>query len=135
MAKIAAKVMNLSIGGVALEGYTTEIEQSLTQETPDSTALSDDGPRVVPANYGWGSSFGGGADFASGASDATIFGDLADTGEAYVLQPTGNAAGASDPNYTGTVVLQSYTIRGSNGQIVTFNATYTGNSALTRAVA
>lgn len=137
MAKIAAKVANLAIGAVALEGYADSISLNVDQETPVTTAISDAGPRAVVGNYDFGLELSGKADFAAGLSDATIFALVGDAdGAAMAFDPTGNSAGASDPNYDSTsVVLSSYKISAAVGGAVEYSASFKGAAALSRAVA
>lgn len=135
MAKIAAKTVKNSINAVALQLYIDSISLNVDQETPEVTAFADAGPRVVPGNYNWGQSFSGMADFTAALSDATIFATLANTGVAMDFDPTGVAAAANNPHYTGTVVLKSYKLSAAKGGAVAYSADYAGHSALTRAVA
>lgn len=135
MAKKAANVINLTVNSVALEPYISSTSLDVTQELPDTTMFSDAGPRRVAANYDWSISADGADDFASGAFDATVFGLLGNAGVASGFDPTGATAAANDPNYDGTVVLDSYSIKGSTGQAVQHTTKFQGTSALTRAVA
>lgn len=136
MAKKAAKDANIAINTVALEDDVTSFDLSVRQETPVVTALSDAGPRRVVGNYDYSLNLDGAADFASGQSDATLFGLVGSSGVAMAVDPTGGAAGANDPNYDATsVVLESYSVKGSVGNPVTFSSVLQGNSALARAVA
>lgn len=135
MAKQPAKNANISINSVALEDDINSFTLNVDQEIPEVTSFADAGPRVVVGNYNWGLDIDGNADFASGQSDATLFGLLGSTGVASAVDPTGASAATNDPNYDGTVVLESYSISGSVGGAIEFSASLAGNSALTRAVA
>lgn len=137
MAKIAAKVANIAIGAVALEGYADSIALNVDQELPVVTSISDAGPRVVTGNYNYGVELSGKADFASGAVDATLFALVGDAdGAALAFDPTGTTAGANDPNYDSTQVqLASYKISAAVGGAVEYSASLVGGAALTRAVA
>lgn len=135
MAKMPAKNINVTLNAVAVEAYADNVSLDVTQELPKVTSFADAGPRVATGNYDWKSGLSGAADFAAGTQDATIFGLLGSAGVAIGLDPTGATAGASDPNYDGTVCLASYGWSGSVGGAVTWKAELQGNSALTRAVA
>ena len=137
MAKIAAKVANLAIGAVALEGYADSISLNVDQETPITTSISDAGPRAVTGNYDYTLDLSGKADFASGAVDATLFALIGDAdGATMAFDPTGNSAGANDPNYDSTsVLLKSYKISAAVGGAVEYSASLQGAAALARAVA
>lgn len=134
MSKQPAKIINVSLGGVALEGYTKNFGLDLTQELPNVTAISDAGPRVVVGNYDWKSSLDGDADFAAGASDATIFGFVQSTAvHAMAFQPAGTTETADTPNYDATdLCLASYSIKAAVGGAVTYASAFQGNSALSR---
>lgn len=137
MAKKAAKDINFSYNAVALEGSITSIEQRVTQELPVVTGLSDVGPQRVVGNYDFGYSLDGPDDFAAGGVDATLFGGIGDSdGGATAFDPTGETAGASDPNYdASSCLVENYNIKGAVGAGVTYSATLQGNSELQRNVA
>ena len=132
MAKKAAAVANLSINSVALESYLDSISMKVTQETANVSGLVTTGPTRVVGNYDWTESLAGHADFASGQGDATLFGLLGSSGVAAAFDPTGASAAANDPNYDGTAVLKSYSIKAAVGAPITYSAELEGASALTR---
>lgn len=134
MAKIAAKVANLSVNSVAIEDELNSIELKVEQETVSVNGFSSTGPERVVGNYDYSLSVGGSFDGASGQGDATLFGLVGSTGVAVAFDPTGNSAGTNDPNYDATsMVLKSYSISAGVGQAVTYSAELEGNSALARA--
>lgn len=134
MAKRPARDANLAINSVALEDEATSISLDVKQEAIKVDGLSSTGPERVVGNYDYSLQLDGNADFASGQGDATIFGMVGSSGVAMAFDPTGAAAGASDPNYDATsVVLESYSIKAGVGGATTYSATFQGNSALSRA--
>ena len=133
MAKKAAKTAKLSVNSVALEADLSGFGMNVNQETPVVTGLSDAGPRRLAANYDHDLEADGTADFSSGRTDATLFALLGSAGVATDFDPTGTAAGASNPHYTTTVLLVSYSLRGQTGGAITFQAKMVGGAALTRA--
>ena len=135
MAKIAGKNLNFAINSVALEDEVSSVTLNVNQAVPVVTALSDVGPRRVADNYDWDINMSGFSDFAASQGDATIFAMLGSAGVASAYDPTGNTAGAGDPNYDGTVVLGSYSTTAAVGAGISYSATFNGTSALTRAVA
>lgn len=134
MALIASRNMDLTVNSVALECYANNFEQALEQNMVDVTTFCDAGPRSLVDSYTWNAQLSGPNDFASGALDATIFGLVGNAGVAYAFQPTGGTADTNSPEYDGTVVLQSYSIRAAVGQAITHQTRLMGNSALTRDV-
>lgn len=136
MAKTPAYKLNWAINSVAMESYLTSVEQNVQQETIKVDGFDNTGPRRIVGNYDYSYAAEANADFASGAQDATIFALVGSAGVASAFDPTGAAAGASDPNYDATsVVLENYSIKAAVGGAVTASWSLQGNSALTRAVA
>lgn len=135
MAKKASAVSNLSVNSVALESYLDGTSLKVSQEVIDVTGFVQTGPSKVVGNYDFTQNLSGQFDGASGAVDATLFGLVGNAGVATDFSPTGVAAGANDPHYTATQVLESYEISAKTGAAVTFSASLSGNSALVRAVA
>ena len=137
MAKQPSKNVNISVSSVPLEDDADSFNLTTTPATPVVTAFSDVGPRRVMDNYDYTLDLSGAADFASGQSDDTLF-DLTTNaaGGAVAVDPTGNTAGANDPNYdTPSMMASSYSISATAGGRVEFSSSLVGNGALTRAVA
>lgn len=135
MAKISAIKINHSVSAVALEGRISSITKNVKQETIKVDGLSSVGPERVVGNYDHDTSFDASFDGAAGNIDATIFALVGSAGAATDFDPTGAVAGASNPHYTTTEVLESYSIKGGVGQAVTCSVAMQGAAALTRAVA
>jgi len=135
LAKIAGNKLNVTLNAVAIEDELTGAELKLEEETIKVDSLASVGPERVVANYDWSMSADGNADFASGQGDATIFGMVGSSGVSLGFDPTGASAAPNDPNYDGTVVLKSYSIKAGVGQPVQYKAEFEGTSALARNVA
>ena len=136
MGKIASKDTNIAINSVNLEDDIDSFSLDISQETPTVTGFADAGPRRVVGNYDYTLGISGNNDYAASQADATLFALVGSSGVAMGVDPTGNTAGANDPNYDATsVVLASYGIAGSVGGQSTFSASLLGNSALARTVA
>lgn len=136
MAKIPAKVANFSVASVAIEDELDKIDFKIEQETIKVDGFSSTGPERVVGNYDYTASIGGNADFAASQGDATLFALVGDAnGGAVAFDPTGNSAGANDPNYDSTaMVLKSYSISAAVGQSVKYSAELEGAAALARSV-
>lgn len=132
MAARAARDIDVTLNAVAVEGWINNFSLGIEQETPAVTAFADQGPRVVVGNYNWNSEIAGPWDGAAGAIDATLWGLVGSTGVSYSAELTGTTGAVNAPEYTGTVVLGSYTIRGAVGQPITYQARLAGNSSLIR---
>lgn len=135
MAKRASWAANFSVNSVSIEDELTSIDLKVEQETFKVDGFSNGGPERVVGNYDWTESLAGNADFATGQGDATFFGLVGSAGVAAAFDPTGSSAGASDPNYDGTVVLKSYAIKAAVGAPITYSAELEGASALARSTA
>lgn len=135
MSKIAARNLDVTVNSVALEGFIDSYDLNIKPETPVVTTFADAGPRRVQGNYDWDQQFGGSADFASGQSDASIFALVAAGLVAQTIEPTGSAAGADTPTYTGSALLSNYGLKWGIGQGAKYSASMVGGSALTRNVA
>lgn len=134
MAKKAAALANLTVNSVALESYIDSISMKVSQETVNVAGLVQTGPTRVVGNYDHSLDVSGQFDGASGAVDATLFGLIGNAGVATGFDPTGASAGANDPNYDSTHVLESYQIDAKVGSALMFSASLQGAAALTRAV-
>lgn len=135
MAKTPAKSIDFTFNSVALEDELSSIEQEVTQETPVVTSFADAGPRRVVGNYDYRYALEGFFDPAASQGDATLAAQIGGSGAATDFEPTGNAAGAGDPNYTSTsMLLSSYSIRGQVGGPITYSAELVGNAAISRDV-
>lgn len=128
----SARNINISVNAVALECYADNFALNVNQEITKTDAFCYSGPRNSVGSYTWDSDFSGPWDGASGTLDDTIYGLLGSTGQAYVFQPCGTSGTPSTPEYQGTVILQSYSIKGAIGQSITHQTKLMGNSALAR---
>ena len=135
MARIAGKSANFIFNSVALEDELNSIELGVDVNLPEVTSFGDGAQEFVEGLYGGRFPISGFADFASGQGDATLFGQIGSGEAAFIFQPTGNAAGANDPNYTGNALVKSYSIKAAVDGSVTYSADLTVNGAITRAVA
>lgn len=136
MAKQAAWKSNLAVNSVALEDELTSIDLKVEQETIVVTGFQNTGPERVVGNYDYSLSLAGNFDGAASQGDATIFALVGSSGVAMAFDPTGQSAGASDPNYDATsIVLKSYSIKAAVGAAVTYGAEFEGNAALSRSTA
>ena len=123
---------DITANAIALECYAADAEFTYQNQLSDAAGFCDDGPRNVVANNSWGFNFSGPWDGASGAIDDTIFPLRSSTGFAWVFQPTGTSGAASTPEYSGTVVLGAYSIRGNLNGHWTHNTQFVGNSSIVR---
>ena len=74
-------------------------------------------------------------DFTAAKVDATLFGILGKAGT-FTGKPTSAVVGATNPSYSGEVILATYPPFGNAvGELATVSAQFQGNGTLTRATA
>jgi|TARA_Y100000310_G_scaffold2728_1_gene3540 hypothetical protein len=134
MARIAGKNADFSYNSVAIEDELNTLEMSVDNNLPEVTAFGDDGAEFVEGLPNSSFSLSGSADFAASQGDATIFTQIGSGEAAYIYQPTGGAAGANDPNYTGNALVSNYTITSDVSGSASYSATLQANGKPTRAV-
>lgn len=135
MARLPAKNANFSYNSVSIEDELNSIEQTTEVTLPEVTAFADTATEFVEGLPNSTFSLGGSSDFAASQGDATIFGQIGSGEAAFIHQPTGSAAGANDPNYTGNALVRRYTIRSEVQGPSAYTAELQVNGAITRAVA
>ena len=73
---------------------------------------------------------------ATGAVDATLWAvRVAHAAVAIILKPSGATTGATNPKWTGNVIMTAYSFGGGVGDLATASATFEFSGAITRAVA
>ncbi|MDY6957628.1 MAG: phage tail tube protein [Halobacteriota archaeon] len=135
MARIAGNDANFSYNSVAIEDELNNIGLTVDNTLTEVTAFADTGAEFVEGLHNGKFSISGASDFAASQGDATIFGQIGSGEAAFVFQPTGNSAGANDPNYTGNALVSSYSITCEVGGAATYSAELQVNGAVSRAVA
>lgn len=120
---------------IALTSYMTsasfervrELVETLTFGDTDMTRIAGVKDVSFDLDFEWAA--------GSNTIDAAL-GDAIGTSAAFTYDPTGTATPApTTPTYTGTLILESYSITGDTGTAVTGSATFKGNGAVTRNVA
>jgi len=134
MARIAGKLANFSFDGPAMEDELNSIEMSVDINLPDVTCFGDLAETFVEGIPTSSFAVSGFWDPAAGGADITIMTQIGSGAAAIVFQPTGESAGADDPNYTGVGITKSYRIRAEVGGPVTYDASFQVSGALSRGV-
>ena len=134
MGRIHGEDTNYTLNSVAIEDELNSIDQEITQDLAEVTAMADVAQEFVEGKYGWTHELAGSADFVAAQGDATLFA-MVGTGEVAVgFDPTGAGNGANDPNYDGNAFLERYRLSSRVNAPATYSATLRGNGALTRQV-
>lgn len=123
----------LSIDGIDLSAYLREVAVDYGSETQDKTAMPDDTRVSIGGLYTWGISATLNQDFASGGPDPTLFSKVGKD-VSVVFRPDAGSVGSSNPEYTGTAVLDSAPpVGGSVGDMLTTSINLVAASSLSRA--
>ena len=135
MARLAGNDANFSYNTVAIEDELNSITLTVDNTLTEVTAFADIGAEFVEGLMNAKFSIAGSCDFAAAQGDATIFGQIGSGEAAHVFQPTGTAAAADHPNYTGNSLVKSYVITCEVGGAATYTAELQVNGPVVRTVA
>ena len=125
----------VSIAGVDLSDHVRSVTVDAGQNLVDDTAMGDAFVSNAAGLATWSISVELLQDYASSKVDATLepllgIGNTA----ALVVRPASGSVSATNPNYSGTGILESYNpIGGAVGDQAMASATFQSASALTRA--
>ena len=125
----------LSVAGVDLSDHVRSVTVDAGQNMADDTAMGDAFVSNTAGLATWSVSVEFLQDYASSKVDATLepllgIGNTA----ALVVRPASDPVSETNPNYSGTGILESYNpIGGSVGDQAMASATFQSASALTRA--
>lgn len=124
---------SVTINSVDLSDHVRSVTFNYEGEAVDDTNMADT-TRIMAGgllNYGVDIEFS--QDFAASKVDATLF-SLVGSTTTVVLLATSAGVSATNPSFTGTMLLTSYNpISGSVGDLATTSATFVPAGAITRA--
>lgn len=135
MARQAARDIRVYYDELALSGYLNAFGATINQELPVITCFSDDGPRVLAANYDYTISFGGFSDFIDGEIDDRLEADFAAGTDQYVCGCPITSAGVPTENtvaYEYVVALATRPLTFATGGAAGFSVTAQGNAEAVR---
>ena len=125
----------VSIAGVDLSDHVRSVTVDAGQNMADDTAMGDAFVSNAAGLATWSISVELLQDYASSKEDATLE-PLLGIGNTAALggRPASGSVSATNPNYSGTGILESYNpIGGAEGDQAMASATFQSASALTRA--
>lgn len=136
MAKLVLKDASITVGGTNLSDHISSIAIPVEADAPESTAFgatwrerAAGGLKDFSVDITWQQ------DYAAANVDATLWPLLA-TSAAIVVKPTSGAVSATNPSYSGSVIVNQLTpVNGSVGDLAGMTTSWPANGALTRAVA
>jgi len=138
MAKFVATNFQITLNGIDLTASLSSvtIEQSSNEVETTTFGTASTAYRTVVGGIVSGSvKLDFYQDYATGSVDATI-NSLINTIGTVVVKPLGTAVSATNPSYTATCLINSYTpVSGTIGDLSSFSVTWPTTGAITRATA
>lgn len=136
MAKFVFKNAYISVNSVNLSSYVKSISINYGAEVLDNTCMGDTAKVKVVGFKDWSVDVEFAQDYAASMVDATLFPLVGADAFAIEIRPDAGVVGATNPKFTGNVLLTSYNpVTGSVNQVATTSVKMDGSGALTRAVA
>lgn len=133
MAEVVLSNAFLSINGVDLSDHVRQITLPFSSEPQDKTAMGDTTRERVGGLLDWSIDVEFNQDYAAAEIDDTLFA-LVGTTFAVIIRPDAGVVSATNPQFSGTALLESYQpVGGSVGEIHTAPITLTASGPLTRA--
>lgn len=133
MAVIVLTDVAITINAVNMSPFCTSATITITADELESTAFGATYKARVAGLKDWKLDLEFNEDFAAGAVDQTIY-PLLGTSTAVTMKSTSGANATTNPQYTGNVLVASYTpIDGGVGALGKTKVSWNGNGALSRA--
>ena len=135
MARIVLTNAVVKINSVDLSDHVASIELAQEVEEVETTAFGDSARTRTGGLANNSLSLDFHQDFASASVDDTLNALVGGTASFEIL-PAGTAVSATNPKYTGTVLLTEWTpVSGAIGELATASVTWPISGAVTRATA
>ena len=135
MANFALTDAYVSIAANVVDADGTSINLPYSADSLDVTSFGDVARTRIGGLKDWSLSFDGNQDFAASGVDSILF-PLVGTVVAIEVRPTSSAVSSSNPKFTGSGLVQSYTPFGNSvGDAATFSLSIEAATDLTRAEA
>lgn len=135
MASFAFIDARVEINAVVMAGFVRSVTLNVEAEDLEDTAFGDTFRSRLGGLKDWSVDIEFNQDFAGSAVDVTLF-PLLGTVVAIKVRPTTAAIGATNPEYSGNVLVSEYSpLDGSVGDLATTSVSWPGAGALSRAVA
>lgn len=135
MARIVLTNAVVKINSVDLSDHVASVELAQEVEEVETTAFGDTARTRTGGLANNSLSLDFHQDFASASVDDTLNGLVGGTASFEIL-PNGTAVSATNPKYTGTVLLTEWTpVSGAIGELATASITWPISGAVTRATA
>lgn len=123
----------LSLNGVDLSDHVRQASLTYEAELQDDTAGGDNSRNRLGGLKNWSLQVEFAQDYAAGEVDASLFAQVGNS-IAVILRPDTAAVGATNPQYTGDGIIESYQpFGGTIGELAMAPVTLQGNGDLARA--
>lgn len=134
MAEFVLKDAHVTINSVDLSDHVRQVTIQHGADLPDRTAMGDDSRRRLPGLKDWSATVEFNQDFDASKVDATLNGLVGAASFAVAFRPTSGATSATNPQYSGSALLESYPIlSGAIGDAAVVSITLQGDGDLARA--
>lgn len=135
MAEFAFTDASVVVDGTDLSDKVRQVTLSVSADELDTTAMGDTYRSRIGGLKDWSVGLEFNSDFAASEVDATLF-PLLGTVVTITIKPTSSAVGATNPSYSGSVLVsQANPIGNSVGDLATVSVQWPGAGTLTRATA
>jgi hypothetical protein len=132
---MATKVLTdayISVDSNDISSDSNQLSLSYEAETQDDTVFGDDTRSNKGGLKNWSMEISGLNDFADSAVDDILFA-LVGTTVTVAFRPTSDAVSASNPSYSGTGLIQSYSpVQNSIGELVGYSLSVVSAGTLSR---
>lgn len=130
MAKFFHKLAYVSIGGVDLSGHIANFEISESRAELTTTAFGDSGVRRISGLEDSSITIDFHEDYAATEVHATIYPLIGSTA-GFVYAPAGTVISATNPKFTGNVLITEWTAGGAIGDLATVSVTWPVDGVVT----
>lgn len=137
MAKQILTNVVVKIGGVDLSAFVSNVSLSSSADAIEVTSMSSGGARERISGLKDNSvTIDFMNDYAASSVEATIYPLIGSTAIAFEILPNGTAVSATNPKYTGSLIVVDWTpVAGAVGELVTASVTWPITGAITKATA
>ena len=133
MAKVVLTNPQVSIGGVDLSGWVTNVTLQTTYDIIETTAFGSTAKSRVAGLADNSCSFDFIQDFANSAVEQTIY-PLLGTAAAVIVKPVNTTTTTTNPQYSFNALVSDWTpLKGAVGQLSTATVTWPVSGAITKA--
>lgn len=133
MAELCFNDADITINSVNLSDHVKSVTINYSAEMLETTAMGEDSKTRIAGLKDYSVEVEFNQDYATSEVDATLFPLVGADSFAFSVKPTSESVSATNPNYNGNVLLESYSpIGGAVGELATVSVSFQGDGSLTR---